>query len=45
MMCHLAKTFAALFAFVSNGIVLSALVFVFGPVLGTLIKLGFEYVE
>ena len=41
----LAKIFAALFAFVSVGVVLSALVFMFGPVLGTLIKVGFDYVE
>ena len=40
-----AKIFAALFAFVSVGAVLSALVFVFGPLLGTLAKIGFEYVE
>jgi hypothetical protein len=41
----IAKIFAALFAFVSVGAVLSALVFVFGPLLGTLAKIGFEYVE
>ena len=41
----LAKIFAAVFAFISVGVVLSALVFVFGPVLGTLVKIGIEYAE
>jgi voltage-gated potassium channel len=41
----IAKIFAALFAFVSVGAVLSSLVFVFGPALGTLVKIGFEYAE
>ena len=45
MMCHLAKIFAALYALVSVGVVLSARVFVIGPLLGTPIKVGFEYVE
>ena len=40
-----AKIFASLFAFVSVGAVLSALVFIFGPALGSLIKIGFEFVE
>jgi hypothetical protein len=40
-----AKIFASFFAFVSVGVVLSALVFVFGPLLGTLVKIGFEYAE
>jgi hypothetical protein len=39
------KIFAALFAFVSVGAVVSALVFVFGPMLGSLAKVGFDYVE
>jgi voltage-gated potassium channel len=41
----LAKIFAAVFSFISVGVVLSALVFIFGPVLGTLIKIGIEYAE
>jgi hypothetical protein len=39
------KIFAALFAFISVGAVVSALVFVFGPMLGSLAKTGFDYVE
>jgi hypothetical protein len=39
------KIFASLFAFVSVGVVVSALVFVFGPMLGSLVKIGFDYVE
>ncbi len=39
------KIFASLFAFVSVGAVVSALVFVFGPMLGSLVKTGFDYVE
>ncbi len=40
-----AKIFASLFAFISVGAVLSALVFIFGPFLGTLVKIGFDFVE
>jgi hypothetical protein len=39
------KIFASVMAFVSAGAVLSALVFVFGPLLGTLVKVGFDFVE
>jgi hypothetical protein len=39
------KIFASLFSFISVGAVVSALVFVFGPVLGSLVKTGFDYVE
>jgi len=39
------KIFASLMAFVSVGAVLSALAFVFGPLFGTLLKVGIDYVE
>jgi len=39
------KIFASIMAFVSAGAVISALVFVFGPLLGTLVKVGFDFVE
>lgn len=39
------KIFASVMAFVSVGAVISALVFIFGPLLGTVVKVGFDYVE
>ena len=39
------KIFASIMAFVSVGAVISALVFVFGPLLGTVVKVGIDYVE
>jgi len=39
------KIFASAMAFVSVGAVISALVFVFGPLLGTVVKVGFDFVE
>ena len=37
--------FASLFAFISVGAVLSAIVFMFGPLMGTAFKKGIDYVE
>lgn len=39
------KIFASLMAFVSVGAVLSAVAFVFGPLIGTILKVGIDYVE
>jgi len=39
------KIFASVMAFVSVGAVVSALVFVFGPLLGTVARVGFDVVE
>lgn len=39
------KIFASVIAFVSVGVVVSALVFVLGPLLGTVVKVGIDYVE
>lgn len=39
------KIFASVMAFVSVGAVLSAVAFVFGPLFGTLFKIGIDYVE
>ncbi len=41
----LGKIFASVIAFVSVGAVLSAIVFVFGPLMGTVFKVGMDYVE
>lgn len=41
----LGKIFASIIAFVSVGAVLSAIVFVFGPLFGTVLKVGIDYVE
>lgn len=42
---NVGKIFASVIAFVSVGVVVSALVFVFGPLLGTVVKVGIDYVE
>ncbi len=39
------KIFASVMAFVSVGAVISAAAFVFGPLFGTLLKTGIDYVE
>ena len=39
------KIFAASMAFVSVGAVLSAVAFIFGPLFGTALKAGFDYLE
>ncbi len=39
------KIFAAIMSFISVGAVLSAAAFVFGPLVGTLLKDGFDYLE
>jgi len=39
------KVFAAIMAFVAIGIVISALIFVFGPFFGYLLRMGWEKVE
>jgi hypothetical protein len=39
------KIFASLIAFVSVGAALSAVAFIFGPLFGTLLKVGISYVE
>ena len=39
------KLFAAIMAFISVGAVLSAAAFLFGPLVGTLLKDGFDYLE
>jgi len=39
------KIFAAIITFVSVGAVISALVFVFGPLLGTVVSEGFDYIK
>jgi voltage-gated potassium channel len=41
----LGKIFASVIAFVSVGAVLSAIVFVFGPLFGTVLKVGIDHVE
>ena len=41
----LGKIFASLIAFVSVGAVISAVVFVFGPLTGTVLKVGMDYIE
>jgi hypothetical protein len=41
----LGKIFASIIAFVSVGAVLSAIVFVFGPLFGTVLKVGIDYIE
>ncbi len=41
----LGKIFAAVIAFVSVGAVISAVVFVFGPLMGTVLKMGMDYIE
>ena len=39
------KIFAAIITFVSVGAVISALVFIFGPLLGTVVSEGFDYIK
>lgn len=39
------KVFTAILAFVSVGLVITALVFLFGPLFGTLLKMGWEKFE
>jgi len=39
------ELFAAIMAFISVGAVLSAAAFLFGPLVGTLLKDGFDYLE
>ncbi len=39
------KVFAAIMSFISVGSVLSAIAFIFGPMFGTLVKVGIDHVE
>ena len=39
------KLFGALMAFISVGAVLSSVAFVFGPLFGTALKVGIDYIE
>ncbi len=39
------KIFGAIMAFVSVGAVLSSIVFIFGPLFGTALKVGIDYLE